>query len=74
MQRHIVNYNKIPILEFDDAAAGIAEMPRQSKLRIGTLDIRIASIALCNNALLITRNLRDFQKVPNLRAEDWTQP
>lgn len=35
-------------------------------------DLRIAAIALSVNEIMITRNHRDFSKVPNLRIEDWT--
>ncbi|MFM9943327.1 MAG: type II toxin-antitoxin system VapC family toxin [Hyphomicrobiaceae bacterium] len=41
------------------------------KIRIGTMDLRFASVALAHNATLLTRNLRDFEKVPNLRVENW---
>ena len=47
---------------------------RKAGLRIGTMDLRIAAIAMAHGALLISRNLVDFQKVPGLRVEDWTQP
>lgn len=40
--------------------------------RVKTLDLRIASIALATDSTLLTRNLRDFRQVPDLRAEDWT--
>jgi tRNA(fMet)-specific endonuclease VapC len=60
------------ILDFNTAAVGIFDQLRRKRIRIGTLDLRIAAIALANDALLISRNLVDFQKVPGLRVEDWT--
>lgn len=44
---------------------------RQARIRIGTQDLKIASIALANDAMLLSANLRDFQQVPGLRVEDW---
>ena len=41
------------------------------KTRVGAMDLRIASIVLSSNATLLTRNLKDFRKVPDLRCEDW---
>jgi tRNA(fMet)-specific endonuclease VapC len=41
------------------------------KLRVGTMDLRIASIALEHDAKVLTRNLVDFEKVPGLRVENW---
>ena len=74
LRQHALNYRTIPIIGFDEAASLTAAMLQKSKLRLGTMDIRIAAIALTNNALLLSRNLRDFQRVPNLRVEDWTTP
>jgi predicted nucleic acid-binding protein len=35
--------------------------------------LKIASIALVIDALLVTANLRDFSLVPGLRCENWLQ-
>ena len=47
------------------------ERLRQQRVRIGTMDLKIAAIALGYNALVLSDNLRDFQQVPGLHAEDW---
>jgi tRNA(fMet)-specific endonuclease VapC len=39
--------------------------------RLRILDMRIAAIVLARNAILVTRNLKDFAKVPNMEIEDW---
>jgi len=44
---------------------------RKQRVRIGTQDLKIAAIALVNDALLLSANLRDFEQVPGLRVEDW---
>ena len=45
----------------------------QQRVRIGSQDLKIASIALSNNALLLSANLKDFEKVPGLRVENWLE-
>lgn len=37
------------------------------------MDLKIASIAIPRNAILVSRNLRDFEEVPNLTVEDWAK-
>ncbi len=60
------------LLEFDRAAANYyAEFLRQ-KIRVGTQDLRIAAITLSNNGILLTRNRRDFERIPGLKFEDWS--
>ena len=44
---------------------------QKQPVRSGTMDLKIAAIALAHDALLLTRNLVDFDKVPNLRVENW---
>jgi tRNA(fMet)-specific endonuclease VapC len=64
---------QIQVLKFDEKAASEFERLRKEKIRIGTMDLKIASIALANDATVLTRNLLDFQKVPDLKVEDWTR-
>ena len=60
------------ILPFDGAAAQKFTEYRQQKIKTGTMDLKIASIAVAQNALLLTSNTRDFESIPDLRIEDWT--
>jgi tRNA(fMet)-specific endonuclease VapC len=41
---------------------------------IGNNDAAIAGHALVSNAVLVTDNVREFERVPGLRIEDWTIP
>jgi hypothetical protein len=49
----------------------MARLLRRGRIRIGTQDVKIASMALSRDATLLWANLRDFQRVPGLRVEDW---
>jgi tRNA(fMet)-specific endonuclease VapC len=60
------------VLPFDSAASGMFDQLVAQRVRIATMDLRIASIALSQGLKLLTRNRRDFSKVPNLQIEDWT--
>lgn len=65
-------YLTVPIADFDERAAAILDDLCQHRIRIGTLDLRIAAIALAVGARLVTRNRRDFEQVPGLALEDWS--
>ena len=65
-------YRTVNLLNFNQEAYNCyAELIRQ-RIRIGTQDLRIAAIVLVNHGILVTRNRRDFERVPGLRIEDWT--
>jgi tRNA(fMet)-specific endonuclease VapC len=65
-------YATAPVLPFDANAALVFGNLRGQRIRVGTMDLRIASIALSRNLILLTRNVADFGKVPGLVTEDWT--
>ncbi|HEV3261242.1 MAG TPA: type II toxin-antitoxin system VapC family toxin [Gemmataceae bacterium] len=54
---------------FDERAADQFDLLRSAKSRLGTMDLKIAAIALVNQALLLSANRRDFEHVPGLRVE-----
>ena len=61
------------IVPFTEEAAAEFKRLRKEKVRIGTQDLKIASIALVHDALLLSANLSDFHKVPGLRVENWLE-
>lgn len=73
-QETLNDLTQLQILPFEQAAA--AEFVRlKAKVRqVGTQDLKIAAIVLSVNGILVTRNLRDFTRIPGLAIEDWTQP
>ena|SRR5947209_7944769 len=62
----------LPILSFSEAARVRYEDLKSQKLNVAKMDLRIAAIVLEHKAILITRNARDFGRVPKLVVEDWT--
>lgn len=60
-------------LSWDDDSSRIFDSLRYQGVKIGTIDLRIASIALAYEATLLTRNLKDFRQVPGLKVENWLE-
>ena len=42
--------------------------------RLGKMDLSIAAITLEYDGIVVTRNRRDFEQVPDLEIQDWSQP
>jgi tRNA(fMet)-specific endonuclease VapC len=68
----IDTFARAQVLPFSSAAADVYEDLKAQKVRVGTMDLRIASIAIANQMTLLTRNRVDFERVPGLMFEDWT--
>lgn len=65
----------IRILVFDAAAAAhfgdiFAELEKNN-MRIGDRDMMIAGHARSLGCILVTNNLKEFTRVPDLKVEDW---
>jgi tRNA(fMet)-specific endonuclease VapC len=70
--RLLTDYCDRQVLEYDRAAIQRLAELRKARIRIGTMDMKIAAIVLSVGAKLLSRNLGDFRKVPGLAVEDWT--
>lgn len=64
------NFGRIGILDYTLAADNRFDVLVRMKLNIGRHDLRIAAIALENQATIVTRNVRDFTRIPGLSVED----
>ena len=60
-QRRIDFFASWHVLPWNSAAADIFLDLRRRRIRIGTMDLKIASIVLAHQVGLLSRNLRDFQ-------------
>ena len=62
-------------LPLDDIAATKAAEIRTNLAALGTpigpYDLLIAAIAIVNNLTLVTHNTREFERVSELKFEDW---
>ena len=72
LKRHLEIYCRVAVIAYDEKAAATFERLKKAHIRIGTMDLKIAAIALANDATLLTRNTQDFTRVPDLKFEDWT--
>ena len=65
------------VLEFDHAAGALfgrikAEL-KQSGKPINDSDLFIAATAISHNLVLVTNNLRHFERIPFLQIENWVE-
>ena len=71
LQRQVEAFTDWIILPWDADAAKLFVQFRREGLRLGSMDLKIACIAIAHDALLLTRNEVDFAQVSGLRIENW---
>jgi tRNA(fMet)-specific endonuclease VapC len=71
LQRQVDAFAHWLILPWDTEAADLFVNFRRQGARIGSMDLKIACIALAREATLLTRNSKDFGQVQRLRIENW---
>lgn len=65
-------FNKVPLVAFDLPSERKFQELRALRIRVGSQDLRIAAVALTQGLIVLTRNAKDFGRVPDLSFEDWT--
>lgn len=63
-------YGYWTVLPFDQSAASRFSDFRKQRIRTGTMDLKIASVAVSLGCLLLTANTPDFESIPGLEIED----
>jgi len=66
-------FAKLNIISLSAEVVDLFNGFRKSGIKIGTMDLKMACIAMANNVLFLTANRRDFEKVPGLRFENWLE-
>lgn len=67
----------LSVLPFDDLAAAeygkICAYLQRKGTPIGTMDMLIAAHAKTEGLILVTNNTREFERVPELKLENWAE-
>jgi tRNA(fMet)-specific endonuclease VapC len=70
-EQTLTDLRELRLLPYTEAAEAIVKTWRKQKIKGSTHDLRIAASCVAYSATLVTRNRRDFEKVPGLAVEFW---
>ena len=76
MDRYVAGIcSRFTVLDFNRAAArqaGVVRAHLQAQgTPIGPYDLQVAGVALAHDLTVVTRNVREFSRIPHLRVENW---
>jgi tRNA(fMet)-specific endonuclease VapC len=71
LQRTEELLEQLLIIPFDQAASQHFDELNKIYRKLGHNDLLISSIVLANDATLVTRNLKHFRQIPNLKSVNW---
>jgi tRNA(fMet)-specific endonuclease VapC len=66
-------FSSVPVVLFDQACEDQFQHLQSLRLRVGTQDLKIAATGLAHNLTVVTRNRRDYERIPALTIEDWSR-
>jgi tRNA(fMet)-specific endonuclease VapC len=73
LQDAVVRLARWRILPYTEAAVGRVDQWKSLRLNVSTMDLRIAAIAVEHGGTVVTRNVRDFQRIPGVNVENWAE-
>ncbi len=74
LEQVLKDFSCSQVLPFSLAASEVFEDFKRKKIRVATMDLRIASIAISQHMTVVTRNTVDYERIPGLIVQDWTIP
>lgn len=74
LEQILKDFSCSQVLPFSLAASEVFEDLKRKKIRVATMDLRIASIAISQQMTVVTRNTVDYERIPGLIVQDWTVP
>jgi tRNA(fMet)-specific endonuclease VapC len=66
-------FGQFRILTFDTVAIARYRELEKARLNVGKMDLRIGAIALTQQAIVVTSNVRDYSRIPGIVYEDWAK-
>lgn len=70
-QRSLAAFRHLKVLPYTNIADAQYRSWQKEKVRVSTHDLRIAAIVVAHSATLVSRNRRDFERIPGLSVAFW---